>query len=435
MYRRTAILLFATAIVAIPSRASAQQDNPFIGPFWEIRGHWTLTPSRDNSFGVFNSRPKAEREIATLNRDYASGGLLEGLSNRPFGLYIVEPKDGAAMPGPKMPTFLQALSNVSEATEGVAFSAKFAENRLAAVAKKFEPSQGLKDFIKGVQGSFEQAKRAKEALLATNKTITEKQFREANALIAQYNRDVQQFQKGPNGAAFARFPRLTPVTPGVIQNAERWRSAVAQNLKLENEKEKLSEEKARLDEQREKLIEERSRLEAAPNPTREAERRRKVQEFLQDKAKYSVELAGFQGRIKDYSQQLAGLKTESRPTAIVDAKKIGSSKTETPIVDAKKIETPRMDRTALQGSGEERVAQKQFWIQSRCYIRGMDGWGWLDWRFGTASTLGFKPGPYATAQEANVVAEEQGRRRRESFDRDRASGSQAILVIFRVVQK
>ena len=79
--KSTAANLAIALITMLPSSAFAQSDNPLIGPFWEIRGRWTWAPNEDARLGLYNSRAKAEAEMARIYRDYARGGLMEYAPN------------------------------------------------------------------------------------------------------------------------------------------------------------------------------------------------------------------------------------------------------------------------------------------------------------------------------------------------------------------
>lgn len=119
-----------------------------------------------------------------------------------------------------------------------------------------EVSTTLEEYMNEVATAYERAKKAKEELLATQGKVTDDVFNKVNATIDEYNGKLDQAQSLPQGEAFKSFPRMTRVTPGMLEDANNWRRAKEEQYSLEDEKQALDQERERLTAEFNRLAEE-----------------------------------------------------------------------------------------------------------------------------------------------------------------------------------
>jgi hypothetical protein len=204
-------------------------------------GKWWISYSRKHAPDVFElhtgcktlatAKAEAQKLIAWSNSMPA---------NTSWRLAIIEIEgEDAQAPkadGPKLPGFGELANDFRAAL-----------NVTAPVLEKY---------MGQIADAYERAKQAKEGLMRMQGDVTKDVFDRVNGTIANYNEQLDTAQSTPNGASFARFPRMTPVGAEVLQKAEYWRKAKEDQFALEGKKEGLDGDKERLETERQRLIEE-----------------------------------------------------------------------------------------------------------------------------------------------------------------------------------
>jgi DNA repair exonuclease SbcCD ATPase subunit len=207
-------------------------------------------------FGYFGSQKLAEQEIARTKRDYGPGGQMESAPSKPMNLHTVGGQAGSRSAdkkqerrkvSPRVKSFFEALNEVLEIGGRV--------SDLSGREPTIERGS-LEDFMSACADGYERARKVKEGGMSLSESITEKQLSEVNKVIDDYNSNLSKYQGGPRGKAFARFPRIAPLSPDVLRRAKPWQQALEAQLRLEREKDRLDDEKARLDNERALLIQE-----------------------------------------------------------------------------------------------------------------------------------------------------------------------------------
>jgi hypothetical protein len=306
-------------LLAVGLPAFAQRGDLGSGQ-WEVYKEWA-NPGKDGPTGQFvvgrfASFDEADTCRARLDR-----------SEYDWAHFV---RQVGADSSPRLPHWLEIFNSARQVVEEYQFWQEFRENPLAALARRNEVPRPLDDYAQNVADAYQRAKILKEGLLRTTKKITDKEFAEVNRRIDEYNRTLSRAQagsqpggiaKGPKIAAvpkpgvLTKLPRMAPVTDETIKKAEPWRQAAKKETELTVKRDKMMAERDRLDKERQALIEQRRRLQDKPDPTAEAERVRRVRQYLADKDKFKADLADYTKRTNDYSYQVASLQPR-RETAV-----------------------------------------------------------------------------------------------------------------------
>jgi hypothetical protein len=204
-------------------------------------GQWTISFSRRHAPDIYElhtgcktlsaAQVEAQKLIAWSNS-------MEPNSSWRLAIIEIEGEDGQAPghEGPQLPSWLELANDVR--------------------AELNETAPVLEEYMSEVAAAYERAKQAKEGLLKLQGEVSKSVFDRVNGTIQDYNRQLDTAQSSKMGASFARFPRMTPVGPEILQKAGAWRNAKQQQFALEDAKAKLDDEKSRLDLERERLIQE-----------------------------------------------------------------------------------------------------------------------------------------------------------------------------------
>jgi hypothetical protein len=339
LFVATSAIMMVTPLVALAQSSSS----------CEVKGRWSANPSEVTSFGWFSNRARAEAYIAETRRAYGPGGLQESATNKPTGLYIVDSKQAKTQPAPQSPSFYDRvvgayrkfgeLSDSVDNVNMVRWVAKLLNDPDAAMKDKtaegmdqLAKAQGLKDYIKNIQDSYQRAKDAKDMMMSLEKSEMDKQFKSVNDLIARYNKEangaLERFGKSADV-----FPKVSQVGPGTVKKVGDWQTALKQQFALEAKKDELDRRKTELDTQHKQLTDgwKAAKDEIKPfdpaNP-KVVSLRQKLDQYLAEKAKYDAALQTYESDNKHLSQSVAALKPignsilAAKPEKKVDPKAI-----------------------------------------------------------------------------------------------------------------
>jgi hypothetical protein len=110
----------------------------------------------------------------------------------------------------------EKLKEAKDAIDQVKDAKDLVDDPLGTLKKKMDPDKGLNDYVKNIEAAYERVKLLRQGLTANTKKITNDVLENVNKQINKYNKDVDQARSGPNGSAFTRFSKISPVTPGEL---------------------------------------------------------------------------------------------------------------------------------------------------------------------------------------------------------------------------
>jgi hypothetical protein len=201
---------FLTSVGASAQEKQTVQPQQYI---YEVRGSSTSAPAQDRSWSqIYDTEGAAMDQLRKIEQDYAKGGLLELVQDKPVRLRIEK--------------FAKSVSGIAkdlkDAKAAVDKAKKIAEDGLTAEERKLGDT--LKEFANQIRDSYQKATKAKNTVISIVGTVARSKFEEANRLIDNYNRTRSEFAQTSRAAVgsslFPRFaatltqyPELARVTP------------------------------------------------------------------------------------------------------------------------------------------------------------------------------------------------------------------------------
>lgn len=159
-------LVVAFCIVTLSTQTSAFAQIDKVEYTYRVRGKSTKS-NEDRPWSVpYGTRELAERELRRIQRDHASGGLLEASPDKPVGLYIQAYKNG------------RAVENTQE-------QPKLKPNR--------KVGDVLAEYKRNIEDTWRRITEAEDRLTNSAKEVTDDQISAANRLIESYNGKVGEY--------------------------------------------------------------------------------------------------------------------------------------------------------------------------------------------------------------------------------------------------
>ncbi len=237
--------------------------------YYEVYDSWWVSAAlRDDSTpsmlgSRFDNLPAAQayaRKWLTSNHATHTGNSANAWTRIKFIEIEGEPscrqKNGPSLPSFEDVTLSEVTGLVTDslkakkAVDGVMQKTLTAEDTLiAGLAKAFEPgklSSVLSGYMKEAANAYERAKTLKEKALSNQQKITDDVFKNVNQAIDDYNTKRELVVTESKGK-LATLPKMTRITPGMIDQTKNWGTAMQMEAELNSEREALLAEKAALD--------------------------------------------------------------------------------------------------------------------------------------------------------------------------------------------
>jgi hypothetical protein len=152
--------------------------------YFEVWGTGTREPNRERPWSQsFDSELQAQARLKELERDYASGGLMESEPDKPKNLRVT-----------KLERTVKRMKKAKETLD----------HRKAG--------DTLREYAQDVAQAYERVKKFKEQRLAETKNLSKKQIDEVNAQIASFNKTRDNYgdlSRDAVGPILLRYPAMT----------------------------------------------------------------------------------------------------------------------------------------------------------------------------------------------------------------------------------
>src|SRR5436190_663491 len=215
LYRTIGVRLAAAVLLLAAFSGSVHGADEKLPDMWQVWGTSARNPRLHACSVPFLSEADAQAEMRALHEAFYGDGPLAGDPNAPTNMRIVK------LPGGMTPDWLKGALK-------------------ASLPKRPKPGRALRDFQKQLNAAYKRAKNARALMTTRVNILTDKQFKDVNRLIADYNRQADRLANGEAGLSFKGLRKLPGLTRDDVKQGTQ-SALTAEEKRLKKEADDLKE--------------------------------------------------------------------------------------------------------------------------------------------------------------------------------------------------